>query len=58
MVESAIWGDFVKEVVITTTAAADVAVTEFHGTYFVAFANEFEGQRDFENYDVPVSIYT
>ncbi|XP_030836291.1 uncharacterized protein LOC100888867 [Strongylocentrotus purpuratus] len=58
MVESAIWGDFVKEVVIATTAAADVAVTEFHGTYFVAFANEFEGQLAFENYDVPVSIYT
>nr|XP_054754800.1 uncharacterized protein LOC129260835 [Lytechinus pictus] len=58
MVESAIWGDFVKEVVITTTAVADVAVKEFRDTYYVAFANEFEGQLEFEEYDVPVSIYT
>lgn len=58
LVESAIWGDFEKEAVITTSAAADVAVKEFHGYFFVAFANEFEGLPDWEDYDVPISIYT
>ncbi|XP_072171119.1 uncharacterized protein [Diadema setosum] len=58
LVESAIWGNFVKEVVITTSAAADVSVAEFHGQYFVAFANEFEGQLEWEDYDVPITVYS